>query len=583
MADDDKRYMGFWIGHLSKEERNRIHANGPDHPEREMLDKGEDPWAKFRGPLPPGIQAYVPPKEAEEIATTAMDELREHVDRQLGGVVNTRVANDAFQQGVKPSSPSPESSDTKESKGVREPTEAEVVAIMHDDDLLEYTSSSPSDRRRNSMFEFYKQQWKAVRAAEERSKKVEALRKTFNSTPETPKPETLADEPPKKYRPSQEQIDQLCRSRNESEAEARAFLESDTRDAKDMLAYLEYEGRQIPPDDLTKSPHKGNLDLHELSKGTDKRELSEAERKQFIENVTEDIAEMRRPDPGSYGFRAIGPKVDWTQTRKPAVRRHRANETPPPAHTNPNEFFKPNRGWFLAAAGVVAVWALYKIDAPLWLGLTTLGLLIACAAVWPWIEKSRIRQRVFWISLTLYAIGACVVAISTSGVNLQEIDGHATSPTPIPSATQLQIIPPLPSQTPKASPTPTPSHTPALAGVPPRSSTPTDRPDYPSHPITVVPKSTPSDNAQFPYGLALIIQSTVEISPFRLLLRCSGAIHDHPLISPAGSGVSMSSRTKIDDRTWQFEVTSPALSPSCPFEIRAASVERVQCKVSSQY
>ena len=56
-------------------------------------------------------------------------------------------------------------------------------------------------------------------------------------------------ETPKRYKPSQEQIDQLCRSRNESQAEARAFLESDTRDAKDMLAYLEYEGGQVPPDD----------------------------------------------------------------------------------------------------------------------------------------------------------------------------------------------------------------------------------------------------------------------------------------------------------------------------------------------
>src|SRR2546421_12877649 len=69
-----------------------------------------------------------------------------------------------------------------------------------------------------------------------------------------PKPETLDDEstPPKKYRPSTDQIKQLCLSRNISEAEAWAFLESGTRDAKDMLAYLEYEGRQVPPDDPPK-------------------------------------------------------------------------------------------------------------------------------------------------------------------------------------------------------------------------------------------------------------------------------------------------------------------------------------------
>jgi hypothetical protein len=58
---DDKRYMGFWIGHLHQGERNRIHSEGPNHQEREMLAKGEDPWAKFRGPLPPSIQPYVRP------------------------------------------------------------------------------------------------------------------------------------------------------------------------------------------------------------------------------------------------------------------------------------------------------------------------------------------------------------------------------------------------------------------------------------------------------------------------------------------------------------------------------------------
>src|SRR6266404_4649749 len=50
----------------------------------------------------------------------------------------------------------------------REPTEAEVMAIMHDDDLLEYHSSGGSALRKKSIFEFYNQQWKALRAAEER-------------------------------------------------------------------------------------------------------------------------------------------------------------------------------------------------------------------------------------------------------------------------------------------------------------------------------------------------------------------------------------------------------------------------------
>ncbi len=60
--NDDKRYMGFWIGHLHEGERNRIHSDGPNPHEREMLAKNEDPWAKFRGPLPPHIPAYIKPE-----------------------------------------------------------------------------------------------------------------------------------------------------------------------------------------------------------------------------------------------------------------------------------------------------------------------------------------------------------------------------------------------------------------------------------------------------------------------------------------------------------------------------------------
>ena|SRR2546421_11161392 len=48
---DDKRYMGFWIGHLREEEQSRIQARQHNPHEREMLAKGEDLWAKFRGPV----------------------------------------------------------------------------------------------------------------------------------------------------------------------------------------------------------------------------------------------------------------------------------------------------------------------------------------------------------------------------------------------------------------------------------------------------------------------------------------------------------------------------------------------------
>jgi uncharacterized membrane protein YtjA (UPF0391 family) len=85
-----------------------------------------------------------------------------------------------YPKSTPPANSAPTSQSQSEEDRGREPTETEVVALMHDDDLIEYSSSSPSDRRRNSMFEFYKQQWKVARAAEERSKKVEALRQTFN-------------------------------------------------------------------------------------------------------------------------------------------------------------------------------------------------------------------------------------------------------------------------------------------------------------------------------------------------------------------------------------------------------------------
>ncbi|HEV7473040.1 MAG TPA: hypothetical protein VGN90_03260 [Pyrinomonadaceae bacterium] len=90
----------------------------------------------------------------------------------------------------KSSSIAPTANDTQTSQLLsdealkREPTEADVMAIMHDNDLLEYSSSSGSDLRKKSMFEFYKQQWKTLRAAEERSKKADALRNSLNSAAE---------------------------------------------------------------------------------------------------------------------------------------------------------------------------------------------------------------------------------------------------------------------------------------------------------------------------------------------------------------------------------------------------------------
>lgn len=85
-------------------------------------------------------------------------------------------------------------------------------------------------------------------------------------------------------------------------------------------------------------------------------------------------------------------------------------ETKPRKDLSLSDFFKPNRGWFLIAAGAIAVWALYKIDAPLWLGLGTLVLLIVSAAVWPWIERSKNRKWCFGaVALAFMIFGGLVI------------------------------------------------------------------------------------------------------------------------------------------------------------------------------
>ena len=85
---------------------------------------------------------------------------------------------------------------------IPEPTEAEVLSIMYDDDLLEYRSSSGPSERRRSMFQFYKDQWKATRAFEERSKRVHALRNAVNAelTEQPDKPTEKSDGDPDQTR-----------------------------------------------------------------------------------------------------------------------------------------------------------------------------------------------------------------------------------------------------------------------------------------------------------------------------------------------------------------------------------------------
>src|SRR5207247_2209255 len=119
-----------------------------------------------------------------------------------------------------------------------EPTDDELLEFMRPSSrqTFENPESAPRDTAR--IRQGAKRLWRAAQ---------KSATDSSQSPPRTP---------PKKYRPSPEQIKQLCRSLNLSEAQAWAFLESETRDAKDMLAYLEYEGGQVPPDD---SPGEGEF------------------------------------------------------------------------------------------------------------------------------------------------------------------------------------------------------------------------------------------------------------------------------------------------------------------------------------
>lgn len=104
---DDKRYMGYWIGHLHEGERNRIHSGGLNPQESAMLAKGEDPWAKFRGPLPPHIPAYLPPEggfdgQFKDIQPDELKklELQTDVDKAVDSLEKNRVQSPEEQAAI---------------------------------------------------------------------------------------------------------------------------------------------------------------------------------------------------------------------------------------------------------------------------------------------------------------------------------------------------------------------------------------------------------------------------------------------------------------------------------------------------
>jgi hypothetical protein len=76
------------------------------------------------------------------------------------------------------------------------------------------------------------------------------------------------------------------------------------------------------------------------------------------------------------------------------------------------EFLRPNRGWFLGLAGMVAAYIIDRLDAPLWLAILTLLVLLVAAVLHPWSEKSKGRRATFWFILCLYALFAIAAVYS---------------------------------------------------------------------------------------------------------------------------------------------------------------------------
>lgn len=80
------------------------------------------------------------------------------------------------------------------------------------------------------------------------------------------------------------------------------------------------------------------------------------------------------------------------------------------------EFLRPNRGWLLGAAGVVAAYIVGKLDAPLWLAGAVLLILVLAAGLHPWMIKKKARHVVFWIVLSICVIGAVARTVESRKV-----------------------------------------------------------------------------------------------------------------------------------------------------------------------
>lgn len=72
------------------------------------------------------------------------------------------------------------------------------------------------------------------------------------------------------------------------------------------------------------------------------------------------------------------------------------------------EIFRPNAGWFLAGAGLIAGYIIGELHAPLWLAVLTFFVFLALAAVWPWVERHRKWRFAFWGFIVGYFLVAAI-------------------------------------------------------------------------------------------------------------------------------------------------------------------------------
>lgn len=69
------------------------------------------------------------------------------------------------------------------------------------------------------------------------------------------------------------------------------------------------------------------------------------------------------------------------------------------------KYWSPKQRWFLAGAALLGPYVLDRIDAPLWVAVSTFVLFLSAAALWSWIEAEKRRQYVFWAFATIYVTG----------------------------------------------------------------------------------------------------------------------------------------------------------------------------------